>query len=209
MWLVFLPIHLTNFTQWCLREAISLSWTECLHAWCCKDDLNSVLHTWTPNLYGFLPCKSLEVTYGSVKIIFETKINCFAFSEPQKYHFVCKTTKNNFSDRITSAHAIISCCHGKYQNPNDFWAVSECFQSSFKTTFCSFSRVSKHFLAKWVTNSFSSANFVLISEKWLWPLEYPFKNKNFILENTKTKFGRFLFIDWDGFLIYFWNLSFA
>ena len=50
--------------------------------------------TWTPNLYGFLPCKSLEVTYGSVKIIFETKINCFAFSEPKKHHFVCKTTKN-------------------------------------------------------------------------------------------------------------------
>ena len=25
-------------------------------------------------------------------------------------------------------------------------------------------------------NSFSSANFALISEKWLWPLEYPFNN---------------------------------
>ena len=81
--------------------------------------------TWTPNLYGFLPCKSLEVTYGSIKIIFNTKINCFAFSEPKKHHFVCKTTKksNNFSGRITSAHAIISCCHGKYQNPNDFRAL--------------------------------------------------------------------------------------
>ena len=50
---------------------------------CCKDDLN-LLHTWTPNLYGFLPCKSLEVTYGSVKIIFKTKINSFAFSETTK-----------------------------------------------------------------------------------------------------------------------------
>ena len=86
--------------------------------------------TWTPNLYGFLPCKSLEVTYGSVKIIFETKINCFAFSEPKKHHFVCKTRRmsNNFSDRITSAHAIISCCQGKYQNQNDFRAVSEHFR---------------------------------------------------------------------------------
>ena len=45
-------------------------------------------------LYGFLPYKSLEVTYGSVKIIFETKINCFAFRELPKHHFVCKTTKN-------------------------------------------------------------------------------------------------------------------
>ena len=34
-------------------------------------------------------CKSLEVTYGSVKIIsVETKINCFALSELKKHHFV-------------------------------------------------------------------------------------------------------------------------
>ena len=26
---------------------------------------------------------SLEVTYGSVEIVFETKINCFDFSEPK------------------------------------------------------------------------------------------------------------------------------
>ena len=90
MWLVFLLIHWTNFTQWCLSKAISLSWTECPHA-----ALQRRLElTWTPNLYGFLPCKSLEVTYGSVKIIFETKTNCFAFSEPKKHLFVCKTTKN-------------------------------------------------------------------------------------------------------------------
>ena len=58
---------------------------------CCKDDLNLLE---LRICYGFLQCKSLEATYGSVKIIFETKINCFAFSEPQKHHFVCKTTKN-------------------------------------------------------------------------------------------------------------------
>ena len=91
MWLVFLPIHWTNFTQWCLHEAISLSWTECLYA---AKTTWTYFNTWTPNLYGFLPCKSPEVTYGSVKIILETKINCFAFSEPKKHHFVCKTTKN-------------------------------------------------------------------------------------------------------------------
>ena len=32
---------------------------------------------------------------------------------------------------------------------------------------------------------------------------------DFLLESTKTKFGCFLFIDWDGFLIYIWNLNFA
>ena len=85
MWLVFCQYIEQTLTQWCLREAISLSWTECPHA---------AKTTWTPNLYGFLPYKSLEVTYGFIKIIFETKNNCFAFSEPPKYHFVCKTTKN-------------------------------------------------------------------------------------------------------------------
>ena len=88
MWLVFLPIHWTNFTQWCLREAII--WV----APSARMMQRRLELTWAPNLYGFLPCRSLEVTYGSVKIIFETKINCFAFSEPQKHHFVCKTTKN-------------------------------------------------------------------------------------------------------------------
>ena len=60
--------------------------------------------------------------------------------------------------------------------------ISEWFASasedSFKTTFCSFSHNSKHFWTKWVTNSFFSANFALISKKWLWPLEYPFKCRN-------------------------------
>ena len=126
--------------------------------------------TWTPNLYGFLPCKSLEVTYRSVKIIFETKINCFAFSEPPKHHFVCKTTRNEqqlvrqnyFRPRH---HQLLS-----WQVPKSerFPSASE---DSFKTTFCSFLRVSKHFWTKWVTNSFSSANFTLISEKWSTPLK--------------------------------------
>ena len=127
--------------------------------------------TWTPNLYGFLPCKSLEVTYGSVKIIFESRINCFSFSEPKKHHFVCKTTKNEqqllrqnyFRPRH---HQLLS-----WQVPKSerFPSASE---GSLKTTFCSFSRVSKHFWTKWVTNSFFSANFALILEKWLWSLEY-------------------------------------
>ena len=60
--------------------------------------------------------------------------------------------------------------------------ISEWFPSasedSFKTTFCSFSRVSKHFWTKWVTNSFSSANFALISESqfghWSTPLIHLF-----------------------------------
>ena len=84
--------------------------------------------TRTPNLYGFLQCKSLEVTYGSVKTIFETKINCFVFSEPKSTILSVKQrkTSNNFSDRITSAHAIISCCHGKYP------AKSERFPSGFR-----------------------------------------------------------------------------
>ena len=59
------------------------------------------------------------------------------------------------------------------------WTIYERFPStsedSLKTTFCSFSHISKHFWTKWKTNLFSSANFVLISEKWLWPLEYPFQ----------------------------------
>ena len=129
--------------------------------------------TWTPNLCDFLPCKSLEVTYGSVKIIFETKISCFAFSEPQKHHFVCKTTKN---EQQLVRHNYFRPRHQQLFS----WQVpkSERFPSGFrafpkthlKTTFCSFLRVSKHFWTKWVPNSFSSANFALIFEKWLWPL---------------------------------------
>ena len=37
-----------------------------------------------------------------------------------------RKTSNNLSDRITSAHAIISCCHGKYP------AKSERFPSGFR-----------------------------------------------------------------------------
>ena len=124
--------------------------------------------TWTLNLYGFLPCKSLEVTYGSVKIIFETKI------KSKKHHFVCKTTKNEqqllrqnyFCPRH---HQLLS-----WQVPKSEWFPSAS-KDSLKTPFCSFSCDSKHFWTKWVTNSFFSANFALISEKWLWSLEYPFK----------------------------------
>ena len=137
--------------------------------------------TWTPNLYGFLPCKSLEVMYGSLKVIFETKNNCFTFSDPEKHHFVCKTTKNeqqllrqNYFRPLPSSAVVMA--------STKIRTISERFPSasedSFKTMFCSFSRVSKHFWTKWVTNSFSSANFALISEKWLWPLEYPFNRAN-------------------------------
>ena len=34
--------------------------------------------------------------------------------------------------------------------------------------------ISKLLWAEWVAYLFFSANFTLISEKWLWPLEYPF-----------------------------------
>ena len=71
--------------------------------------------------------------------------------------------------------------------------VSERFPSasedSFKTTVCSFSRVSRHFWTKWVTRSFFSANFALISEKWLWPLEYPFKAGFSVARPTDALFG--------------------
>ena len=35
----------------------------------------------------------------------------------------------------------------------------------------------KYFWTKWVANFFLLANFMLISEKWLWSLEYPFNVK--------------------------------
>ena len=108
---------------------------------CCKDDLNFLE---LRIRMVFYPCKSLEVTYGSVKINLETKINCFAFSEPQKRHFVCKIMKNEqqlvrqnyFRPRH---HQLLS-----WQVPKSerFPSASE---DSFKTTFCSFSRVSNIF----------------------------------------------------------------
>ena len=61
--------------------------------------------------------------------------------------------------------------------------ISERFLSAhedtFKTTFCLFLCIFKHYWTKWVTNSFFFANFSLIFEKWLWPraLEYPFNAK--------------------------------
>ena len=173
MWLVFLPIHWTNFTHIsdvCVKRCL---WVEP----CARMMQRRLELTWTPNLYGFLPCKSLEVTYGSVKIIFETKINFFAFSKPKKHHFVCKTTKNEQqllrqSYLRPSHHQLLRQVPKSERLPSGFRALPK---TSFKTTFCSFSHVSEHFWTKWVTNSFSSANFALISEKWLWPLEYPFK----------------------------------
>ena len=84
---------------------------------------------------GFLPCKSLEGTYGSVKIILEPKIKCIVYNKPKndtKKHikFVVnqRKTNNNLSDKIASARVIASRCHGNYQNPNEFRAVSEHFQ---------------------------------------------------------------------------------
>ena len=118
LWLVFLPIHCTKFTQRCLHEAISLNWTECPHA---------AKTTWTYlNSELVLFSSALQVsgsyTYGSVKIIFETKINCFAFSKPKSTILFVKQRKTNskFWDKITSARVIISCCHGKNQNPERF-----------------------------------------------------------------------------------------
>ena len=87
LWLVFLPIHWTNFTQWCLREAISFDLNRVPA--CCKDDLNSEF-VW----FSAVQTSGSYIWICQMKIIFETKINCFAFSEPKKHHFVCKTTKN-------------------------------------------------------------------------------------------------------------------
>ena len=147
---------------------MSLSWTKCPHA---------AKTTWTYLNSEFVRFSAMQVSGSYIwicPIIFETKINSFAFSEPKKHHFVCKTTKNK--QQLLRQNYFRPCHHQLLS-----WQVpkSERFPSaskdSFKTTFCSFSCVCKHFWTKWVTNSFSSANFALIPEKWLWPLEYPFK----------------------------------
>ena len=137
--------------------------------------------TWTPNLYGFLPCKSLEVTYGSVKIIFETKINCFAFSEPKKHHFVCKTTKNEqqlvrqnyFRPRH---HQLLSWQEPKSERfPSGFRVLPKTHLKQHFTHFRAFLNIFEQ--NEWQIR-FPQPIFALISEKWLWPLEYPFKSAN-------------------------------
>ena len=56
---------------------------------CCKDDLNLL------ELRILVLCRASlwKLHMDLWKVIFEAKINCFAFSEPPKHHFVCKTTK--------------------------------------------------------------------------------------------------------------------
>ena len=51
-----------------------------------------------------------------------------------------------------------------------------------------FSNISKLLWIEWVAYLFFSANFTLISEKWLWSLEYPFNYRNKSERNiTKNK----------------------
>ena len=52
-----------------------------------------------------------------------------------------------------------------------------------------FSHISKHLWTKEVVISFFSANFTLISERWLCPLEYPFKHGS-------SQHGRFVRVEW-------------
>ena len=111
---------------------------------CCKDDLNS-------KFVGFSAVQVSEsYIYGSVKIIFETKITCFAFSEPKKHHFVCKTTKNE--QQLVKYNYFRPCHHQllSWQVPKSerFEWFPSTSEDSFKTTFYSFLRVSKHFLTK-------------------------------------------------------------
>ena len=125
-------------------EAISLSWTECLHA---------AKMTWTylnSELYGFLPCKSLEAIYGSVKLIFENKINCFTFNEPKSPILFVKhekraTTSQKKLLRLVQSSAVVM-ASTKIRTISERFPSA--FEDSFKTTFCSFSRVSKHFWKK-------------------------------------------------------------
>ena len=60
-----------------------------------------------------------------------------------------------------------------------------CRKSSKTLGFSLFSHISKLLWTRWVAYWFFSANFTLISEKWLWPLEYPFKN-NLGMKSPKT-----------------------
>ena len=53
-----------------------------------------------------------------------------------------RKTSSNLSDKTISARVITS---GKYQNPNDSERFPNASEDSFKTTFCSFSWISKHF----------------------------------------------------------------
>ena len=55
------------------------------------------------------------------------------------------------------------------------WHNFFCRKSSETLGFSLFSHISKLLWTEWVAYLFLSANFALISEKRLWPLEYPFK----------------------------------
>ena len=55
------------------------------------------------------------------KKILETKINCFVFYKP-------KNDNSNFSNKLLSIAPTLCHHHGKYQNLNDFRAVSERFR---------------------------------------------------------------------------------
>ena len=55
------------------------------------------------------------------------------------------------------------------------WYNFFCRKSSEMLGFYLFLHISKLLWKEWVAYFFFSANFTLITEKWLWPLEYPFK----------------------------------
>ena len=75
---------------------------------------------------------------------------------------------------------------GFYINGNTFFSP----KSLVTFGFCFlFSHISKHLWTKEVVISFFSANFTLIFERWLCPLEYPFKHGS-------SQHGRFVRVEW-------------
>ena len=89
---------------------------------CCKDDLNLLeLRICMVFCRASLWKLHMDLSKQSLKL----KLIALLLANPKSTILSVKQrkTSNNLSDRITSAHAIISCCHGKYQNPNDFRAL--------------------------------------------------------------------------------------
>ena len=164
--LVSLPIHNHHSMMFAWSDHFKL---KCLHA---------AKTTWThlnfELAWFFSPKRLWKFSYGSVKIFFEIQINCFLLNEPKSdtkftvLSVIQRKTRYNFSDRITSAGAITGGCYGKVTS-------SSASKDSFKTTFCSFSPISKPFLNKMSDKFVFLRHFTLISEKWLLlALEYPF-----------------------------------
>ena len=109
--------------------------------------------------------KSREVTYGSVKVI--KVITSFLTNRKTTPKITIlfvkqRQTSSNFSDKITSAHAITSCCHGKYKNPNDFRTLPK---TGLKPHFAYFRPFLNIFEQNEWQIRFSQTKFTLISEK--------------------------------------------